>query len=320
MINLLNYETFFLLYADGELSPAEQESVLEFVQRHPLLEEDFNRIKTLKFTPDKGLVMMDKSVLRFEIPEEIEADHVFEPDLSIVYPNKPELYRKENILPVYWLRMVGVAAALFFTMGIVWMVMGEKENIPAIVMETGGDRGSSSTETADLSIPKSSIPSSQNKIVASSTNIDHEVVAMGEKPVSPMNTALTASTMKATGSENPEGQMTIDLQQTTAIVTPQVVSADLAAVSSPQQVSVQQKGNFSEVVLLAAAERVATTAAPLASQPNTTMLINAALKEEKKSGLRSILRTINRRLLNEHEPPQDKKFIQVANFYIPVNK
>jgi hypothetical protein len=83
---------------------------------------------------------------------------------------------------------------------------------------------------------------------------------------------------------------------------------------------VPQKGNFSEAALLAAAERMATSAAPMASEPNASLLINAALKEDKKSGFRSILRTINRRLLNDHEPPQDKKFIQVANFYIPVNK
>ena len=114
--------------------------------------------------------------------------------------------------------------------------------------------------------------------------------------------------------------MTSDLQQTNAIVAPQVVSADLAAVSSPQQISVEQKGNLSAAVLLAAAERMASTAASIASQPNSTLLINAAMKEEKKSGLRSILRTINRRLLNEQELPEDQKFIQVANFYIPVNK
>jgi len=65
---------------------------------------------------------------------------------------------------------------------------------------------------------------------------------------------------------------------------------------------------------------MATTTAHMASEPNTTMLINAAMKEEKKSGLRAIIRIINRRLLNEQELPQDQKFIQVANFYIPVNK
>ncbi len=314
MINLLNYETFFLLYADGELSLSEQVSVLKFVEQHPLFEEEFNRIKALTFTPDKGLVMMDKSALRMEILEEIEADYSFEPDPSIVYPNKAGLYRKENVLPVYWLRMVGVAAALFFTMGIAWMVMGEKENIPAIAKASRGSTSPSSTETVDMSSPKIISPSSENKIASSAPNLYHQNVAAPERTL-----AQATSSMNAVGTENPEGQVTIDLQQTTAIVTPQVVSADLAAVSSPQQVSVQQKGNLSAAVLLAAAERMATTAAPMASEPNT-MFINAAMKEEKKSGLRSILRTINRRLLDEQELPQDQKFIQVANFNIPVNK
>lgn len=316
MINLLNYETFFLLYADGELSPAEQEAVLKFVEQHPLLEEEFNRIKTLKFSPDKGLVMMDKSVLRMEIPEEVEADYSFEPDLSIVYPNKGELYRKENVLPLYWLRMVSVAAAIFFTMGIVWLVMGDKENDTSIAVETLGKQGSSSTQATALSSPKSTSPSSEDKMEPLTANFSHQSV--GERPASKMATALAVSSEKPVGTEDLQEQMTVELQQTTVIAAPQVVAPDLSAASSIQQVSVPQKGNFSEAALLAAAERMATTAATMASEPNT-MVINAAMKEEKKLGFRSILRTINRRLLNDHEPPQDKKFIQVANFYIPVN-
>ncbi len=315
MINLLNYETFFLLYADGELSPAEQDAVLKFVEEHPLLEEEFNRIKTLKFSPDKGLTMMDKSLLRIEIPEEIALDYSFEPDLSIVYPNKAELYRKENILPVYWLRMVGVAAAIFFTMGIAWMIMGEKKNNPSIVMQMGGEQGSSSTEATALSTPGTASPASENKMVASTANLSNQVV--GGRPVA---NALKVSSVRVVGSENPEGQMNNDLQSITANIVPEVVAPDLSVASSIQPVSVPQKGNFTEAVLLAAAERIATNVTAISSEPNASLLINAALKEEKKSGFRSILRTINRRLLNEHEPPQDQKFIQVANFYIPVNK
>ena len=316
MINLLNYETFFLLYADGELSPAEQEAVLKFVEQHPLLEEEFNRIKTLKFSPDKGLVMMDKSALRKEIPEDIEADYSFEPDLSIVYPNKAELYRKGNVRPLYWLRMVSVAAAIFFTMGIAWMVMGDKENDTFIAMETLGKQGSSSTQATVLSSPKSTSPSSKDKMEASTANFSHQSV--GERPESKMATAFAVSSEKPVGTEYLQEQMTVELQQTTVIAAPQVAAPDLSAASSIQEVSVPQKGNFSEAALLAAAERMATTAATMASEPNT-MVITAAMKEEKKLGFRSILRTINRRLLNDHEPPQDKKFIQVANFYIPVN-
>ena len=316
MINLLNYETFFLLYADGELSSSEQESVLQFVEQHPMLKEEFNRIKAIQFSPEKGLVMMDKSALRMEIPEEFEADCSFEPDLSIVYSNKAELYRKENVLPVYWLRMVAVAAAIFFTMGIAWMVIGEKDNNSSFAMETGAAEGSSSVKEPALPISKAISPLSEDKMPTSRGILHHQV----NRAVASSATASTVTSMKATEVKNRAGQTSIDLQQSIAIVTPQVVVSDVSALSTSQQVSVQQKGNFSETVLLAAAERMATTAASMPSEPNTTMLINAAMKEEKKSGLRSIIRTISRRLLDEHEPPQDQKFIQVANFYIPVNK
>ena len=315
MINLLNYETFFLLYADGELSSSEQDSVLKFVEQHPLLEEEFNRINALKFSPDKGLVMMDKSTLRIKIPEEIETDYTFEPDLSIVYPNKAELYRRENILPVYWLRMVAVAAAILFTMGIAWLVMVEKENNFSIAIKTVGVTGSSSTETTRLYNPKKTSLLSENKMVASTTNFPHQDVVAEKQTL-----VQKASSVKAVEDENLERQASIGLQPTTAISTPQVVVPNLPDVSLPQPVTVQQKGNFSDAVLLAAAERMATTTAYTASEPNATMLINAAMKEEKKSGLRAIIRTINRRLLDEHELPQDQKFIQVANFNIPVNK
>lgn len=212
--------------------------------------------------------------------------------------------------------MVGVAAALLFTVGIAWMVMGEKDNNPSIALKVDGVQDSSTNITATLPSANAAIPSSEKKMLASADNPPLQV----DKSVASTANPLTVSNMNATEVENPEGQKTIDLQQTIAINTPQVVVPDLPVVSSPQQVSIKPKANFSDAVLLAAAERMATTAAPMTAEPNTTLLISAAMKEEKKSGLRAIIRTINRRLLNEQELPQDQKFIQVANFYIPVNK
>jgi hypothetical protein len=195
--------------------------------------------------------------------------------------------------------------------------MGDKENDTFIAMETLVKQGSSSTQATVLSSPKSTSPSSEDKMEASTANLSHQSV--GERPASKMATAIAVSSEKPVGTEDLQEQMIVELQQITAIAAPQVVALDLSAASSIQQVSVPQKGNFSEAALLAAAERMAASAAPMASEPNASLLINAALKEDKKTGFRSILRTINRRLLNDHEPPQDKKFIQVANFYIPVN-
>ena len=320
MINLLNYETFFLLYADGELSPAEQESVLEFIKQHPSLEEEFNLIGQLTFKPGKDLVKMDKSILKKEIAEDLDTLYAFEPDLAITCPNKSALYKKEKGAIVYRFRMFAAAAAILFTAGILWLVMGEKQQ--------------------DASIAQQAIPVQQEKqlsskpeeAVASATtpqenNIQHaiDIQQAGHEPnaviPSTVSSALNVLTVVNTAAPLPDVQkenvglqiIEKDIQNLNAIDASKVSIVVASAKPTP-------RGNLSEAALVAAAERMATTAAPMASEPNAALLINAALKEEKKSGFRSILRTINRRLLNEQELPQDQKFIQVANFYIPVNK
>lgn len=322
MINLLNYETFFLLYADGELSLAEQDAVLKFVEEHPLLEEEFNRIKTLKFTPDKDLVKMDKSILKKEIVEDLETLFAFEPDLSIICPNKSALYKKERGAIVYRIRMFAAAAAILFTAGILWLVMGEKQQDSSIAQQVSPVQKQKQLSSSPEEAVVSAIAAQEINIhhVIGIQQAKHQPDAASEIAVEAAS-SFTASTIAVTPSQLPDVQ-----KENTALRAIENIVEDLRTTDASKasifdaSVKPAPRGNLSEAALLAAAERMATTAAPIASEPNAALLINAALKEEKKSGFRSILRTINRRLLNEHEPPQDQKFIQVANFYIPVNK
>ncbi len=322
MINLLNYETFFLLYADGELSPAEQESVLEFVKQHPLLEEEFNLICRLKFNPGKDLVKMDKSILKKEMAEDPEMLYVFEPDLSITCPNKSALYKKERGAIVYRFRMFAAAAAILFSAGIVWLVMGEKQQDASLAQQDI----SVQQEKQLSSNPEGAVVSA---VDAQEKNIQHVIgiqqVGHKHNAVSAIAAGVFAPTTVAT-LEGTASQLSVVQKENIGLQTIDNVVHDQnpidASNASIVDVSAKPstKRNLSEAALVAAAERMATTAAPMASEPNAALLINAALKEEKKSAFRSILRTINRRLLNEQELPEDQKFIQVANFYIPVNK
>jgi hypothetical protein len=62
-INRNNYEEYFLLYADNELSQKEKNEVELFVQENMDLEEEFNMIKLTINIPDEKVSMADKSFL-----------------------------------------------------------------------------------------------------------------------------------------------------------------------------------------------------------------------------------------------------------------
>ena len=136
-INRNNYEQYFLLYADNELSAVEKSMVAMFVQQNPDLEEEFLMLQQSVVTPDESITLVDKSFLfrqenQFigkhnyeeifiayndgeltkDEKQEVEkflADHPgmqkqfsffqqlkFEPDHSIVFPEKRSLLKKEG--------------------------------------------------------------------------------------------------------------------------------------------------------------------------------------------------------------------------------
>ena len=62
-INRNNYEDFFLLYADNELSKTERKIVEIFVQENPDLKEEFSMMKLTINSPDEKIKLLDKSFL-----------------------------------------------------------------------------------------------------------------------------------------------------------------------------------------------------------------------------------------------------------------
>ncbi|HXS54518.1 MAG TPA: hypothetical protein VN726_00260 [Hanamia sp.] len=159
-INRNNYEEYFLLYADNELSPVERKVVEIFVQENIDLKEEFLMIKMTLNVPDEDIKLSDKSFLQkkvapfinennyeeifvlyhdneLSIEEKTEvdnftADHTqlktefnligkttFVPDLSISFPNKKSLYKKEKsgrVVPIILWR--SMAAAIVVGVGL----------------------------------------------------------------------------------------------------------------------------------------------------------------------------------------------------------
>jgi hypothetical protein len=138
-INRHNYEEFFILYLDNELSAEELREVEAFAQQNPDLKAELDMLQQSKLTPDTGINFMDKgSLMRFEnssinltnyeewliayVDNELneedrkQVEHFIasnpaiqkELDLlqqvklqpeAIIFPNKESLYRKEEKAP-----------------------------------------------------------------------------------------------------------------------------------------------------------------------------------------------------------------------------
>lgn len=147
MITRENYEEFFLLYVDNELSAADRSAVATFVDENPDLREEWEAFLQCRVEPEDGpafpyknelLKAEHESLFLSYVDGELDAKDrasveeligrepsralelrqlsmtVSEPDLSIVFPDKNSLYRTERrrrVVPIFWMR-TGVAAAV----------------------------------------------------------------------------------------------------------------------------------------------------------------------------------------------------------------
>jgi hypothetical protein len=63
LVNEDNYEEYFVLYGDDELTNEEKDLVEQFVYKHPQYQEDFELIQQVKLVPDNAITFSDKAYL-----------------------------------------------------------------------------------------------------------------------------------------------------------------------------------------------------------------------------------------------------------------
>src|SRR6476469_2733867 len=63
MINLSNYEEYFLLYTDNELSKEEREAVELFVSQHPHLASELDMLQEAKLPVNDAILFGNKASL-----------------------------------------------------------------------------------------------------------------------------------------------------------------------------------------------------------------------------------------------------------------
>lgn len=299
MINLSNYEDWFLLYADGELTVAEQEVVLQFVNGHPDLKEELDLFLSMRFQPETTIKFENEASLKADFFNELETKYRFEPDLNIQFPDKQLLYKRTATPVISMFRYVAVAACTIVTAGLIWWFMGSTAVEPSLVQ-------------AEKKVTAPLILSSDE------SNIQEKDVAVVSQPVNRNNRSTTTLIVanNQLGKENfPDQQLEI-----------QQINIDRVEPAILPLQTEQLKSNFSKDVIAAAEARmnkissivVSNTAPPAI---NTAILIDAEINNEPQVPVRGLLRKISRTLLgDENEESDGKKYVQFAVFQIPVKQ
>ena len=167
-VNRNNYEEFFLLYIDKELSAAENKLVTDFIQKNPDLAQELNFLMEAKLQPDhtllfdhkneltrhetfihagnyteRSLLYIDKElntnenqlVENFyrqhpELQQELEGlQSTILPQEHIIFADKKSLYKHTGKLRYMAWKKYAVAAAFLLFMLSVWMFYPAKTNM-----------------------------------------------------------------------------------------------------------------------------------------------------------------------------------------------
>lgn len=219
---------------------------------------------------------------------------VFMPDLSVVYPNKQELYRKESSSPVITIRRLMVAASLMLTIGIIWWLTAEEPQQQPVALVTPVQSNGSSEKEEPKEIKK-------------------EIII--EKPTLAQQAKINLK----------KAQASLPIVTPREIVSSNKIDEVLLAKENVQEVVINQaidrpRSNFSEEALQSA-QLIAKEVTENKQQPEVKATVNVPINvsDEKKRPFRGLVRKLSRTILGEGESLGDEDIVRVANFKIPVS-
>lgn len=287
MIDQTNYETWFFMYADNELSADERLLVEEFVQDNPGCKKQFDLIQRIIFTPEH-VAFPDTSVLLAD--QMLLNELKFEADMSIVYPSKQELYRQTYRVKTRFYFPIAIAASVLLLVGL-FFLFNQEEKIPSSLSVTNN------IAQGSISLP----PSPQ---------VSNVVKSNAARPISIVSSAGFKKISLSVERE-------LVLQKEEPLIVPEMenqTEETVVIASTPST-------NLSEDVLRAAESRMALSSPTQqdAVVINTAMIIEASTKTKEQGKLRGLVRKLSRQIFKDKETDNQEKYIQVANFAIPVS-
>ncbi len=294
MINITNYETFFLLYADYELTADERDNVLFFVKENPELRDEFESIISTIVSPERDVVYTDKHFLYVDIANELEKKYSFKPNLEIQYPHKEELYRYEKSFRIGWVKSFMAAASIILIAGLFWMLTPINDQSRKIKTIANKQEVSNTKESSRLKKEKA-------------INQPNAISSIGDKKIAIVNNIVKPK-------KNKDIVKKIDYAE--------------AVVSSTKQAEISfEIQNIATEIINEIIEDPIVVAEPIfvhdivsndtkIKQDNS--LVNVNISPTRKTPFRGILRKISR-IIGKDRPESDQvKFIQVANFQLAI--
>jgi len=229
MITRINYEEFFLLYIDDELTAEEKKAVDDFVLLHPDLKEELDLLCSTKlpvedisfankeelFASSMKVNTVDESLLFYidnELPEtekrtveaQLKNDAAFalqhqlllktklDKTETIPYPNKRELYRRtgRRIAPV-WMR-VAAAVVLLASGTAVWMNMDTSKSSGssvAVVTPAKTSQQHTTPVTKQIEVPASN-PAANNVAATKELGVSNKETLVALNTPTPVKQAV----------------------------------------------------------------------------------------------------------------------------------
>ncbi len=177
-MNRNNYEEYFLLYMDKELSSDENKMVEDFMQKNPDLAQEYNSLTVVKLQPDHAILFDNKNELtrhesfihagnytemtllyidkelsheenifveKFygqhpELQREMDAlQYTILPEEHIIFTDKKSLYKHEGKVRYMSWKKYAVAAAVLLFIFAAWLLYPAKTDLPITAKTNPGE-------------------------------------------------------------------------------------------------------------------------------------------------------------------------------------
>jgi hypothetical protein len=305
-VNELNYEEYFVMYADDELTIEEKRFTEEFVYKHPRFQQEFELILEAKLVADK----------------------------SIIFSDKKSLYRTEKERRVVYIRWQRIAAAAIVT-GLMlvsaWYFLGNNntnQNGPVVAQnnETKSNN-KANKQTAPAPDKSASTNSESVQRQAPADIVEEQTPASPVKELRKPNTSekksdkpRNISPVENVTPEKTEIAMNEEPHAPIEKIKPSEIETGLIA-SNERKPIIDEAISESELRMRASGNTVTTDVIDAAAETDNNIVYVANTSVSKKNKMRGIFRKASRfveKATNFDPTGKDGDGIRIANFEIAL--